>query len=66
MSDDVALVQRCLAGDEVAMRAFTAKYQNLVFSLCLKMLRHREDAEDVAQRPRGVTAHRGRNSLSGG
>lgn len=31
------------------MRAFTAKYQNLVFSLCLKMLRHREDAEDVAQ-----------------
>jgi len=49
VSDDVALVQRCLAGDEAAMRAFTAKYQKLVFSLCLKMLRHREDAEDVAQ-----------------
>lgn len=49
MSDDVALVQRCLAGDEMALRAFTAKYQNLVFSLRLRMLGHREDAEDVAQ-----------------
>ena len=49
MSDDVALVQRCLAGDEAAIRAFTARYQSLVFSLCLKMLRHSEDAEDVAQ-----------------
>ena len=49
MSDDATLIQHCLAGDEVAMRAFTAKYQNLVFSLCLRMLGHREDAEDVAQ-----------------
>ncbi len=43
------LVQRCLAGEEVALRAFMERFQNLVFSLCLRMLRHREDAEDVAQ-----------------
>lgn len=49
MADDVELVQQCLTGDELAMRAFTERYQNLVFSLCLRMLGHREDAEDVAQ-----------------
>jgi len=47
--DDAILIQKCLAGNEAAMRAFTAKYQNLVYSLCLRMLGHREDAEDVAQ-----------------
>lgn len=49
MSEDVQLVQRCLAGDELSMRAFLSKYQGLVFSICLRMLGHREDAEDVAQ-----------------
>ncbi len=49
MADDVELVQQCLTGDELAMRAFTERYQNLVFSLCLRMLGHREDAEDVSQ-----------------
>ena len=49
MSEDVQLVQQCLSGDELSMRAFLNKYQGLVFSLCLRMLGHREDAEDVAQ-----------------
>ena len=49
VSEDVQLVQRCLAGDELSMRAFLSKYQGLVFSICLRMLGHREDAEDVAQ-----------------
>ncbi len=49
MSEDVQLVQQCLSGDELSMRAFLSKYQGLVFSLCLRMLGHREDAEDVAQ-----------------
>lgn len=49
MQSDVETVQRCLKGDEFAMREFTARYQNLVFSLCMRMLGHREDAEDVAQ-----------------
>ncbi|MDA1165817.1 MAG: sigma factor, partial [Planctomycetota bacterium] len=49
MPEDVHLVQRCLSGDELALRAFIEKFQGLVFSLCLRMLGHREDAEDVAQ-----------------
>jgi RNA polymerase sigma-70 factor, ECF subfamily len=46
---DAALVERCLAGDEGAVRALVGRYQGLVFALCYRMLSHREDAEDVAQ-----------------
>ncbi len=49
MQSDAELVQRCLKGDELALRAFMQRYQGLVFSLCQRMLGHREDAEDVAQ-----------------
>ena len=49
MPEHVQLVQQCLTGDELAMRAFLEKYQTLIFSLCLRMVGHREDAEDVAQ-----------------
>ncbi|OYW24568.1 MAG: hypothetical protein B7Z55_01795 [Planctomycetales bacterium 12-60-4] len=49
VNDDGALVQRCLAGDADAARTFVERYRGLVFSLCWRMLRHREDAEDVAQ-----------------
>ena len=43
------LVGRCLTGDEAAMRQFVERFQQVVFALCLKMLRHRQDAEDVTQ-----------------
>lgn len=46
---DVALVQRCLAGEESGMRALLERFQGVVFGLCYRMLSHREDAEDVAQ-----------------
>lgn len=49
MQEDVILVQQCLNGDESSMRALLEKYQNLIYSLCLRMLGHPEDAEDVAQ-----------------
>jgi RNA polymerase sigma-70 factor (ECF subfamily) len=49
VQSDAELVQQCLTGDELALRAFMQRYQGLVFSLCHRMLRHREDAEDVAQ-----------------
>lgn len=45
----VALVRRCLAGEDSAWGAFVETYQQPVFGLCLRMLRHRQDAEDVAQ-----------------
>lgn len=49
VSDDLALVRRCLAGDEAGVRDFLARFQGLVLSVCWRMLGHQEDAEDVAQ-----------------
>jgi len=50
LSDDVReLVARCLEGDELAMAALVERYRGDVFGLCLRMLTHREDAEDATQ-----------------
>jgi RNA polymerase sigma-70 factor (ECF subfamily) len=43
------LVSRCLAGDEGAVRQFVERFEQVVFSLCLRMLGHRHDAEDATQ-----------------
>lgn len=45
----VQLVQSCLADEEAGWLAFIERFQQPVFGLCLRMLRHRQDAEDVAQ-----------------
>jgi RNA polymerase sigma-70 factor (ECF subfamily) len=50
LTDDFrTLVERCLAGDHAAMVELVRRYQGQVFGLCYRMLRHREDAEDMAQ-----------------
>ena len=49
MSVDAALVGRCRAGEEAAMRELVAHFQADVFAVCYRMLRHRQDAEDVSQ-----------------
>ena len=49
MSVEAGLVRRCLAGDEKAYRELIELYQAQVYSLALRMVRRREDAEDVAQ-----------------
>ena len=43
------LVDRCLAGEQVAMVQFVDRFQGQVFGLCYRMLGHRQDAEDMAQ-----------------
>jgi RNA polymerase sigma-70 factor (ECF subfamily) len=43
------LVRRYLAEDKSAFSTLVQRYQNLVFSLCFRMLGHREDAEDAVQ-----------------
>lgn len=49
-SDEILdLVRQCLTGDPDSLRAFVSRFQQLVFSLCLQMMRHRQDAEDVTQ-----------------
>ena len=49
VDDDADLLQRCLAGEERAYRALVSRYQSRVFSLALRMVRQREDAEDLTQ-----------------
>jgi RNA polymerase sigma-70 factor (ECF subfamily) len=50
LSDNVReLVSRCLRGDQSAMVDLVDAYRGQVFGLCYRMLRHRQDAEDVAQ-----------------
>src|SRR5262249_28333132 len=47
--DDAALVRRCLRGDADAVRALVERFQAEVYGLCVRMLNHRHDAEDVSQ-----------------
>ena len=50
MSDeDGILIGRCLKGDEKAFEALLNKYRGPVFSICLRMVRNRSAAEDIAQ-----------------
>lgn len=49
LSEEQALVDQCLAGDESAYYAFVEQFQSLVFGVCLRMLGDRQEAEDAAQ-----------------
>lgn len=49
MSSEVELVSGCLAGRNTSLVAFVELHQGAIFGLCLRMLRHRHDAEDVTQ-----------------
>ena len=42
-------INRCLAGDPEAFRPLVQRYQRVTFSVALRMLGSRADAEDVAQ-----------------
>ena len=48
-ADDAALVRRCLRGQPDAMRGLIERFQGEVFGLCVRLLTHRQDAEDVTQ-----------------
>ncbi|MFM7150096.1 MAG: RNA polymerase sigma factor, partial [Gemmataceae bacterium] len=48
-SPEARLVRRCLEGNPEAIRWLVTHYQDDVFSLCVRLLRHRQDAEDVCQ-----------------
>jgi RNA polymerase sigma factor (sigma-70 family) len=50
LSDDVReLVERCLQSDQSAMVELVERFRGQVFGLSYRMLRHRQDAEDVTQ-----------------
>lgn len=46
---DPELVQRCLAGDESAYRELVGRYERPVYAVAVRMVRIREDAEDITQ-----------------
>ncbi len=48
-TDDASLVRRCLRGEADAIRELVSRFQNDVYGLCVRLLHHRHDAEDVAQ-----------------
>ena len=44
-----ALIERCLAGEESAYVALYNEYAGMIYRLCVSLLQHREDAEEVLQ-----------------
>jgi RNA polymerase sigma-70 factor (ECF subfamily) len=48
-ADDASLVRRCLRGDAEAIRLLVQRFQGDVYGLCVRLLGHRQDAEDVCQ-----------------
>lgn len=47
--EDRELITRALKGDEAAYRTLLEKYERPVFNICLRMVRNREEAQDLAQ-----------------
>ncbi len=47
--DDSIYIKRTLAGDTAAFSVLVERYQSLVYSMVVRMVRHRQDAEDIAQ-----------------
>lgn len=48
-AEEAALVGRCLRGDPDAVGSLVGRFQSDVFGLCIRLLGHRHDAEDVTQ-----------------
>jgi RNA polymerase sigma-70 factor (ECF subfamily) len=48
-AEEAALVRRCLRGDAEAVRNLVDQFQAEVYGLCVRLLNHRHDAEDVTQ-----------------
>jgi RNA polymerase sigma-70 factor (ECF subfamily) len=48
-ADDATLVRHCLRNEPRAIRTLVEQFQDMVFGLCVRLLGHRHDAEDVTQ-----------------
>lgn len=49
LNDERLLVERCLEGDQRALRDFVERFQGLLYGVCLRILGDRHEAEDAAQ-----------------
>jgi RNA polymerase sigma-70 factor (ECF subfamily) len=61
---DAALVDRARAGEAAAFEALVKRHQGAAFALAYQMVRHREDAQDIAQEA-FVRAFRGLRDFQG-
>jgi RNA polymerase sigma factor (sigma-70 family) len=48
-TEEARLVRRCLKGDAEAVQVLVDTFQAPVYGLCVRLLTHRHDAEDVTQ-----------------
>jgi RNA polymerase sigma-70 factor (ECF subfamily) len=48
-AEEATLVRRCLRKDAQAIRQLVERFQAEVYGLCIRLLNHRHDAEDVTQ-----------------
>jgi RNA polymerase sigma factor (sigma-70 family) len=48
-SEEAALVRRCLRGEGAAVQTLVDRFHTEVFAVCMRLLSHRHDAEDVTQ-----------------
>ncbi|PHR74096.1 MAG: RNA polymerase [Lutibacter sp.] len=48
-NDDDYYIKKILKGDSNSFGIIVERYQNMVFALALKMLKHREESEEVSQ-----------------
>jgi len=48
-AEEATLVRRCLRGDALAIQLLVERFQADVYGLCVRLLNHRHDAEDVSQ-----------------
>ena len=63
--DDRELVEAIRAGDPAAPALLVDRFQGVIFGVCLRMMGHRHDAEDVMQET-FVRALRGASGFDGG
>jgi RNA polymerase sigma-70 factor (ECF subfamily) len=47
--DDIFYIRQTLDGDTAAFSVLVERYQALVYSIVMRMVRHRHDAEDISQ-----------------
>jgi RNA polymerase sigma-70 factor (ECF subfamily) len=64
-TEDSVLVERTLQGNMQAYEGLIERYKHMVFTLAVKMMRNREEAEELAQ-DTFLKAYRGLKSYQGG
>jgi RNA polymerase sigma-70 factor (ECF subfamily) len=62
--EELQIIERIQRGDVNAFSHLVTKYQDVVFSIALKVLRNREDAEEMAQET-FIKAYRSLSSFQG-